>query len=383
MIVTEKVVYLTTALVLLLFVLSAALLALLVMSDDENRALRSELEDTKKLLGSTQNELYDKAELLREKDSLIVKQEANISALSADIEERDSQISSLQQELAQTEAELEEAETTLQEAEEEISAIKEETLDTAARINQSIAWFTENAELPSTLKLDRFISKVEDSCIEGDTLKLGCISYLMAEELDMQYKVDPTGDRLYSIAEIVEREGGDCEDYSLFFKAVLNSFDGLKLEAWQEGTGRYELYRDLDTHTIWYYDDAHAKDMEGEDLNPYVICYYYDRFDNFWVGHCIIMVTEKEISSPEDISPEELADAQFFEPQTGEYSGRMGQDFSTCVDGQEGCEDTFGNIVFIITDKDLFEFSDGRWNYYGGYLERTEAILDELDSIAT
>jgi len=384
MFVAVKLIYLSTALVLLLFVLSAALLAMLVMSDEENRALRSELDDTRQMLQNTQGELYENVELVREKDSLIGRQKANISALSADLDDRDSEIASLQQELAQTGAELEEAETTLQEAEEEISALKEETLDMAASISQSIAWFTDNAELPSTLKVDRFVSKAEKGCIDGDELNLGCVSYLMAEELDMEYKVDPTGDRLYSLEEIVEREGGDCEDYSLFFKAVLNRLgDGLELEAWEEGTGRYELYQDIDTHTIWYYDDANGKTIEGEDLNPYVACYYYDRSDHFWVGHCIIMLTEEEISSPGDISPETLADAQFFEPQTGEYSGRMGGEFNTCVEGQNGCEDIFDNIVFIITDQDLFEFSDGRWNYYGGYLERAEAILDELEGIAT
>ena len=371
------------ALIALLSIASATLAIMLIMSDDENRALRTELDQTKQTLEDTQEELYEKVELVSQQENQITDQQENLSALSSELQDREDQITSLQQQLVQTESDLQAAETTLQEAEEEISAIKDETEDMAERIEQSIDWFSSNSELPSTLKVDRFINKAEDGCIDGDELNLGCISYLMAEELEFSYKLDPEGDTLYSIDDIVERKGGDCEDYSLFFKAVLNHIgEDLKLEAWEPGTGRYELYTDYETQTIWYYDDTDGKKIHG-DLNPYVACYYYDRYGEVWIGHCIIMLTEQEIDSPDSISMETLSDAQFFEPQDGKYMGTMGDQFGTCYDGEENCEDEFNNIVFIITDGDLFEFSNNRWNYYGGYLERTETILEDLEKIAT
>ncbi|MEW6748087.1 MAG: hypothetical protein AB1295_00055 [Candidatus Micrarchaeota archaeon] len=375
--------YASLAALAFFIMLSAAFAILFFIKDSEKRALDSELSRTRGELQGARDALEERDALLAQKNALITGQASNISALSADLEDKRDWIRSLEQELARTQSELEEAENALQEAEEDIAALKDETLEMESRIDESIAWFTGNAELPSTLKADRFISKVEDGCLDGQTLKLGCVSYLMDADLGFTYQFDPGGDTLYSIEDIIERRGGDCEDYALFFKALLNRFDGMELEAWEKGSGRYELYKDYKENVIWYLDETDKKALDGKDLNPYAVCYYYGYYGEVRIGHCIIMVTDKVIMSPEDITSQNLAGAQLFEPQTGEYFGRIGSEFGVCMDGQEGCEEGFGNLVFIITDDDLFEFSEGGWNYYGGYLERAQAIVDELDAIST
>jgi hypothetical protein len=252
------------------------------------------------------------------------------------------------------------------------------------QINESIQWFSDNAALPSRLKTDRFIHSMEKSCEGGGTLNLACVSYLMEEDLDFSYKNDPTGDRLYSIDEIISRKGGDCEDYALFFKATLNRLreDDLEIEAWTPGVGDYVVYEDAETGRYWYYKGAKGVEIGNtKESNPYAVCYFYDTSGEASIGHCVIMLTDQTIDSPDDISTGKLMDSTLFEPQDGHYLGKIGKEFSACSDGEAGCEDEDYSLVFVITDSDLFQFSDGKWNYYQGYKDRINVILEELGEI--
>ncbi|MDD5171733.1 MAG: hypothetical protein PHF60_01730 [Candidatus ainarchaeum sp.] len=373
-----------------LALITLGLSVLLIVNYTDNSAkqtaLQSELNQTKLLLQNTQKELNMTRATLKDRENEIALQKDEIANLTADLEAKNDRITELEAELNETQSELEEAQTTLQEAQQDISAIRNETLAMAEEINQSIQWFTDNSELPSTLKVDRFISNVEDGCEQGGTLNLGCISYLMEDRLGIIYKIDPTGDRLYSIDEIISRKGGDCEDFSLFFKAVLNRFrsQDLELEAWERGIGSYTIYEDTSTNMRWYYDNAQGRTLGNlQDLNPYAACYWNEILGTQWGGHCIIMLASANITSSSDISNENLADAVFFEPQDGKYMGSMGDEFQTCADGDAGCDEETYRIVFVMTDSDLYEFSDGKWNYYAGYGSRLDEILADLDTIKT
>ncbi|NYZ73695.1 hypothetical protein H0O00_00980 [Candidatus Micrarchaeota archaeon] len=373
-------------LVLVTIGLSILLIVTYMDGTARQEVLKSQLNETKNQLRATENELNMVRAALNDRENEIALQKDEIANLTADLESKNDRIVELEAELNETQTELEEAQTTLQEAQQDIDAIRNETLAMDEAINQSIQWFTENSELPSTLKVDRFINKVEDGCEQGNTLNLACISYLMGSELGMVYKNDPTGDRLYSIEEIITRKGGDCEDFSLFFKALLNRFKGqdLELEAWERGIGSYTVYEDTAENMRWYYDNARGKALGNpEDLHPYAACYWNEIFGTTWGGHCIIMLTAANITSSSDINDANLADAVFFEPQDGKYKGRMDDEFNACADGNETCgEDTY-KIVFVITDSDLYEFSDGRWNYYADYGDRLDDILADLDKIKT
>lgn len=381
-IVAVKISYIAIALLILI---TLGLGFMLVLAQGENSRMQSELNETTLLLQDTRGELNDTKSDLAEKMRIIEIQNENNTMLAADLQDRNNEIAELGGQLNETEAELEEARGTLEGAEEEIAEIREETLAMAENINQSIQWFRDNSELPSTLKVDRFVSKTKKGCIENDVMNLACVSHLMEQELGMSYKSDP-GDRLYSIDEIIGRKGGDCEDYSLFFKAFLNRFrgQGLGLEAWESGIGKYDVYFDEEEGIQWYYDNAQGREVGNlEDGKPYVACYWTSISPEILEGHCIIMLTERNITSPADISDGNLADAVFIEPQDGKYMGRMGGEFSACVEGDEACGNKTHRIVFVITDSDLFQFSEGRWDYYGGYGERTEQIFQKLDAIQT
>lgn len=362
--------------------LTAAVLLLamlLLASQAEAGEARNELAEAKLGLSRAEGELASaKSELAADAVEL-GKKKSEIANLTASLAAKAKVVTELESELDDAEAELKDAKSALAEAKDEIGDIREEAIELQDTINESIQWFRDNAALPHLLRYDRFMSKVGRGCESGGKLNLACVSFLMENELDILYRDDP-GDRLYSIEEIVQRGGGDCEDFSLFFKAVLNGLDGgLRLEAWENGAGRYDVYGE--GSRVWYYEDADGRELGRLGaMRPYAACYYYDTEGPEWLGHCIIMLTGADISSPSDITDAGLADAVFFEPQSGEYMGRMGEEFHACETGDDECGD-FG-ITFIITDGDLFQFSEGRWNYYGGHLQRTDEMLSELDAMA-
>jgi hypothetical protein len=367
------------------FVLTTTLFIVMFIAESAKSAdLSDELAGTKLRLQDTQSDLADATSTIETKNREISLRQSDIANLTLELDSKNHEIVSLSVELNRTEAELLEAKSSLEMTETEIAEIRDETIAMDERINQSIQWFTTNSVLASTFKGDRFISKVENGCVSHDTINLACISYQMSDELGFAYKNDPTGDKLYSLEEIISRRGGDCEDYALFFKATLNRLNesGKDLEAWESGVGRYLVYEDWSTYTRWFRDDAQAVSLgDAGSLKPYVACFYFDTYGPAMIGHCIIMLSGKDIRTPADITNSGLSDAVFFEPQDGKYVGKMGGVLIACEDGQAGCDGELYRVAFIISDNDLFEFSDDRWNYYEGYQDRTEALLAKLDTI--
>ncbi len=372
------------ALLALLAISTLASIALFLQATGQKESLAAELAGVKGGLLNSQKELnFTKAELGTKREEAALLQE-DIADLRAELNDSEAEVRELEGRLNESEAELEDTKNTLSHAREEIARIREEALAMDEQISESISWFRDNSALPGTLKVDRFLSRVEKSCVNDDTLNLGCASYLMKEDLGFLYKDDPTGDRLYSIDEIIARKGGDCEDYSLFFKALLNRFrdDGLEMEAWTGGIGRYVIYEDASTGRYWYYDNTDGITLgNSKQDNPYAVCYFTGFANGTRIGHCVIMLTNATIGTPDDISNAALADAPLFEPQDGGYLGNVGDGFFVCEEGNEGCDDGDYSLTFVITDSDLFQFSGGKWNYYAGRHGEISGLLERLDKI--
>ncbi|MCI0503899.1 hypothetical protein L0Y65_04260 [Candidatus Micrarchaeota archaeon] len=361
-----------------------AFLALFLQSSSENKNLRAELAATKANLSSAQYALGMREDELERKNGDIGRQQEQIGNLSLALAGRLSDIEELRERLNESEAELEKTKNTLAEAEEDIARIREEAIAMDGQISESIQWFRDNSALPSTLKTDRFMNKVEKNCEKDDTLNLACVSYLMEEELGFVYKDDPTGDRLYSIDEIIARKGGDCEDYSLFFKAFLNGIrqEDLGIEAFTAGAGKYVVYEDAGEGRYWYYEDSEGVAIgNAENSNPYSVCYFFETQGATRIGHCLIMLTNRTIDSPDDITNANLAGSALFEPQDGRYMGGIGEEFTVCEDGDSSCGMRDYALAFIITDADLYHFSEGKWNYYEGRKEELGALLESLERV--
>ncbi len=372
------------ALIALLAIATIASIALLLQAMGQKENLAGELADAEGSLLQTQKELNStKAELAVKKEETRLQGE-DISDLRAELNGSEAEVRELEGRLNESEAELEDTKNTLSEAREEIGRIKAEALAMDGQINESISWFRDNSALPETLKADRFVNRVEKSCVDEGTLNLGCVSYLMEDDLGFMYKDDPTGDRLYSIDEIIARRGGDCEDYSLFFRALLGRFqdDNLEIEAWTSGIGRYVIYEDTSAGRYWYYDNTDGMIIGNtEDSNPYAVCYFYGMVNGTRIGHCVIMLTNVTIDTPDDITNAKLGGAPLFEPQDGHYMGTIGDGFSACEEGNEGCDDEDYSMTFVITGSDLFQFSGGKWNYYEGRRKEISGLLERLGKI--
>lgn len=369
------------SLIAVLLIALVVLTILFLQKSAEKYNVEAELSSTKEMLNATNKTLgRTKAELDEKNKNLALKQ-AEIANLSLTLQNKTYEIEGLQRRLNESEKELEKTKNMLSKAKEEISQIRYELQGIKAEIDDSIEWFRSNSVLPSTLKIDRFVKQIERSCKKNNILKLACISYLMEDELGFSYKDDPVGDKLYSIDEIISRKGGDCEDYSLFFKATLNRLKGdrLEMEGWESGLEEYVVYEDVDSGRYWYYEMAKGIVFGSMDESNYdVACYFYDMSG---VGHCAIMLTNQTIDSSTDLSTANLMGAVLFEPQNGQYLGKIGREFHICQDDEPNCDAQHHSIVFVITDDDIFQFSNGKWSYYHGYYGRLDEISAALDRV--
>lgn len=266
-------------------------------------------------------------------------------------------------------------------------------------INESMFWFRKNSILKEEeeQKIATNYLGMNDNCYRmlGGTcyIKTGCVELINSEYLDIEYLNDTevTGkeDKLQSLNEFLENEGGDCEDYSLFYKAELNYLlegqcknDSLEIviEAWNSSqTGKYWL----DYEHEWYFDDAKGIRLKEGYTKPNVICgKMYDPQIGNISGHCVIAFTNKKITQKEDI--ENLKQAPMVEPQDGKYLGLISNRSSgVYILSENNYEEPPQSYIYsVITDNDmfLFSFEYGKWLSYSSFFnelkEKKEKLLE-------
>jgi hypothetical protein len=262
--------------------------------------------------------------------------------------------------------------------------IQAEAKDTMSKIadyenelQSSIEWFGYN----SKLRHDSAETYLENKCLRKDdfdcSVKTGCFYLVNQEYLDLEYKYDTETssetDKLQSLREFADSGGGDCEDYSLFFKAEWNYLtedcEGMEIESWHFGDDPGKVY--LDYNEGWYLSDA--SEITFEDYRyPNIVCgNMYDPNTKRINGHCVIALTETVIRSSSDFDA--LDNAVLIEPQNGMYLGRVNRDSSdTYVIGQgHQYSRTDSSINRVITDSDFYLYSASyeEWQSYGQFLE--------------
>ncbi len=345
-------------------VLGSAIVILLNENDD----LRAENLEQDKKLDELQDAISNLGMKITEQQQKIAVKDSQIQDLNSTLQEKNSKIRDLEEDLSESEEKLAQAESSLVLTEEKIEEIREDARALEERINSSIQWFNDNSRLPDLYQADRFKSIVERRCTDGKKLNLACVSFMMEEELGITYKSD-FDDRLYSNEEIIERKGGDCEDYSLFFTALMNSLKekGYELVAFDDGSGIFDVYQD--NSQVWYYENADAVEIgKLDELNVYPVCYYYDRSGSLLLGHCVVMFTKNRI---ENEIVGDFNGSKLVEPQDGKYVGSIGKEFSMCYDD---CE-FYYSIKFIITENDLFQY-DLEWDNYHKYRQRLKDLSE-------
>jgi hypothetical protein len=261
------------------------------------------------------------------------------------------------------------------------------------RVDENLDWFKVNAHFGEQLSA---VSKRTDECfdVSGDicTIRTGCTWLVNQERLGLTYRTDMDTtkkiERIQSLDEFVENRGGDCEDYSLFFKAqmnhlreqcIANDASDIQFEGWQYVDNPTHSYK-VDFENQWTIKSAESVPIPREFQYPNIVCGdVYNEFEELQTGHCVIAFTDKPIESALDLVT--LQTAAIIEPQDGSFLGYLGTNYLTIArPGRDRIpQDTDGwqmQFYMVITDNDLFQFSyqTQQWRSYSGFGERAERI---------
>lgn len=257
-------------------------------------------------------------------------------------------------------------------------------------IQESINWYKLNAQLNNSTEQKRIKRHIDLNCVKiiGNTckIKLGCFYLLNIEKFDLNYEYDQTTynttDKLSSIEEFLKNEGGDCEDYSLFYKAeynyVLNQCEdkNIILEGWKiPNSSDKKIKYWLNFQKTWYLDDVVNIDIT-EHIFPNIVCgNLYDPISQNISGHCMIAFTKNKINSLNDLT--ELNGAYLIEPQDGSFKGNINEANSEVYLLNEKVwfnESVKSWIHSVITDEDYYLFSETslKWESYNSFYLKLE-----------
>lgn len=387
--------------VFLLLIFGIFLIVLFVNNNDLNskvQNLRNEISNLEYLNSKMTNELnetkYELEIIIKEKNDLelelnktnneIVKKNLQIIEMQNKIKDLEEKINFLSVELDKKNKELEIKNLQYSNATNTIKILKEEVLNIEEKINNYISWFRSNAVLPKNERTNIFIRSAKEKCVKENYLILPCLSFLIKYTLDFNYKADEN-DKLYSIDEMLKRYYGDCEDYSLLFKAIIKEFqkDNYKLKVLGNGNDLNIILQEKDGTTYFY---RNTSFLELDNLgiyNIYMVCYWEYIENDTKIGHCANLFTKNIISSSKDINNNFLKGSYIIEPQNGfciseiaNYNKKCQSDspIKFCENNEIDCQDKFNKIVILATDNDFFIFLDDKWITYSEYLNKIKEI---------
>ncbi|MFW6013672.1 MAG: hypothetical protein ACOCQG_00710 [Candidatus Nanoarchaeia archaeon] len=259
----------------------------------------------------------------------------------------------------------------LEEAFEKINTFRED-------INSSLEWFKHNSKLKDTPQIKDDLSS---SCIENCTINLACIHFVN-EQSGFTYNPDiqTSGeiDQLQSLEDFRDNMGGDCEDFSLFFKAQYNYLKEkcgkvtLKTYEQKDGAGRFFL----DFDNKWYIENAKKIELDKNSWHANIFCgKMYDYREDSTTGHCIVGFTQTKLESPETLK--EIETAELLEPQNGMHYGKLNDESSGLYLLKKGEKpETFVNLIISDTDMFLYSESEQKWLSYS-YFDKKLASLEQ------
>lgn len=253
------------------------------------------------------------------------------------------------------------------------------------KIEESMEWFANNAELSKMTNSEKTTiqSDLKYEClnIENDkcVIKTACLPLVNDVFHGLRYLQDVTTysktDKLASLDEFINKKGGDCEDYSLFYKAELNYIFSeckgkmIEVEAFVESPGSTHYF--VNNRNNWYLKDAAPIKIINEYyLYPYVVCYLTEPK----IGHCVIALSKNNINKTQDIW--NLNGAELVEPQDGSYVGRIGREFGMPSGYKLGIK----QIMIVITNNDLYSYDEesGRWVGYSDFKQEIDKIKKRI-----
>ena len=367
-----------TPIVALLVLLLAAAAALIILEYSELTAKDAALSASQSRETACLAQESSMDQLLVQKDADISGLQSSLSSTQLALNQTNSTLQAALSALDLSLGKLESQGQTLEQTREEMSSLSQNLTDMEQSINESIKWFTDNSVLtPGT---SFFAPYAADRCVSGNELNLACVEYFMEKRLGFEY-INKSADKLYSIDEMIAHGGGDCKEYSIFLKALLNTYKDegkdYELTGWTPGSGRFQIYSS--GQTLWYYNGSATDLGMLEGLKPYSICYVTQVSDEEIEGHCIVALAEDNVSV-ESGGLTGLDGAMAFEPQDGQYMGDVGTAFHVCQSGEEDCDTSVGSIVIVMSDNDIYEFRDGQWDSLGGFMDMASVLGKRLEN---
>ena len=319
---------------------NSALYAELGAADARLGEAELELEAQDARLSSTKNQLeYADSQLEKEMDE-------GLSGLGAELNDTKERVGAVEEEFEQFQEEYISLQQEYEQKSEEYESLLGEMEDFEAELQEKMYWYTANADFGGETK--GFLSHIETKCVEGDTLNMPCVA-IMLEERDFTYKSEGK-DYIKSLDEFEADEGGDCEDWSMFVKAIINELereegvDELALVDFSE-SGYMEVYSD--DGTVYYYsNDAVYADVEEVEVACFPVTSGY--------GHCAL-----------------VSGGKLFEPQEGSYIGEVyWEDGDYVVEG-------WGFVEVYIDGEDIHVDSGDKWISYSYFIERIGGMIEK------
>lgn len=237
-------------------------------------------------------------------------------------------------------------------------------------IKESITWFKQNRNIDN-FKDYNLIKDELSACFElKDKCKidLTCI-YNVNEKNNFRYTEDDTAlgkeDFLKDLGLIYNQKGGDCEDFSLLFRAEYNYL----VEQCLVNFSRQQI----------------VPVVEGKELDTnymYIICGVFDPGSvvKNWAGHCLVSLTKHPINSSLDIYSN-IKDSVLVEPQIGEFVSNMSEESPIKIFDNGMPPNTLHYVSMIITDDDLkifYPYGDKiEWIGYAEFMQNSKNILEK------
>lgn len=372
---------LSAILLLFLILLVFVLIFLLFDSYEKNNSLTVELFEKENSFSTEKSTLLSNIASL-EKQKLDL--ELELSLVSSSLESVDKQRNDL----------IQKYDSLKQEADETLKKIDNYLIS----MSDSMKWFTTNSTFDNSSQQKRMTQLLNSNCIKKNLdsceIKTACLRLIGSKEFgtfSFTYKLDEITsnktDYLQSLTQFFENKGGDCEDFSLLFKAQINYLinycgkENIIIEAYTSTKNDNEYF--VNYNNNWFLSKARAKKLSKENIFPTIVCgNMYDLRSEQINGHCVVAFSSRKINSAEDLAY--LVGAELVEPQSGEYLGviKSTNNFNSVFDDSvnQNYEDIFliskenystviskpSFIHTIITDNDLYHFSfaSKEWEYF-------------------
>jgi len=321
---------------------------------EENAALTSklvqtqeDLSDAEETIASQGNQIKSlKSELDSESVRLENRMDSDFFVLSGEINATKEKISIIEEDFETFQSQYVNLQADYEEKVEEYSALMGQMEDFEADLQEKMYWYSQNADFGGETK--GFLSRIETKCIDGRTLSMPCVAIVL-ENRSFEY-ISEGSDHIKSLGEFEQDGGGDCEDWSIFVKAIINEMaeeEGVNELAVLDpySVGYMEVYED-DGVTYYYENDPKYLKIENLSVGCFPMVGGY--------GHCAL-----------------LSENVLFEPQDGAFmANAYWEEGEYLLEGG-------GFVEVVIDDEDIHvQGPGGEWVSYAYFIEKIEKIIE-------